>query len=153
MQENQEQKIKKSNKVNLRIFIITTIILLILVGILVYVLKQNGILKKPIENENKLAEEQENIIENYIDPFEEYGIFGRYYEKAQQKLETLTIEEKIAQLFIIGNSINTDYSELEKYQFGGYLFFNDFFKEKTSIHAMDPGSAVQRADRPATLTP
>ncbi len=131
MQENQEQKIKKSNKVNLRIFIITTIILLILVGILVYVLKQNGILKKPIENENKLAEEQENIIENYIDPFEEYGIFGRYYEKAQQKLETLTIEEKIAQLFIIGNSASTNYKELASYQFGGYLFFKEFFTGKT----------------------
>ena len=59
------------------------------------------------------------------------GIFSKYYEKAEKKLQTLTLNEKIAQLFVIGNSLNSDFENLKKYQFGGYLFFKDFFNNKT----------------------
>lgn len=59
------------------------------------------------------------------------GIFSKYYEKAEKKLQTLTLDEKIAQLFVIGNSLNSDFKNLKKYQFGGYLFFKDFFNNKT----------------------
>lgn len=59
------------------------------------------------------------------------GIFSKYYEKAEKKLQTLTLDEKIAQLFVIGNSLNSDFENLKKYQFGGYLFFKDFFNNKT----------------------
>ncbi len=58
-------------------------------------------------------------------------IFSAYNEKANQKIQTLSLEEKIAQLFIIGISTNSDIGELKKYQFGGYLFFKDFFNNKT----------------------
>lgn len=59
------------------------------------------------------------------------GIFSKYYEKAEKKLQTLILDEKIAQLFVIGNSLNSDFENLKKYQFGGYLFFKDFFNNKT----------------------
>lgn len=138
---------KKVNSSKSKVFVIVTIILLILIGTLVFIIKQNNRSKETLENENKESLEQENIIEEKIDPIEEYGIFGEYYEKAQQKLETLTIEEKIAQLFVIGNSASTNYTELEKYQFGGYLFFKEFFTGKTEQQVKSKIEEYQKASK------
>lgn len=130
MQEKVGNQTKK-NKLKVFAIIISIIILIILLGTTV-ILKQDKLLINPLKKENKDdIENQENTIEIKEDPIEKYGIFGEYYEKASEKLDTLTLEEKIAQLFVIGNSSSTNYTELEKYQFGGYLFFKDFFNGKT----------------------
>lgn len=130
MQEKAGNQTKK-NKLKVFAIIISIIILIILLGTTV-ILKKDKLLINPFKKENKDdIENQENTIEIKENPIEKYGIFGEYYEKASEKLDTLTLEEKIAQLFVIGNSSSTNYTELEKYQFGGYLFFKDFFNGKT----------------------
>lgn len=127
MQEKTENQTKK-NKLKVFAIIISIIILL---GTIV-ILKQNRLLTNQFQKENKEdIANQENTIEIKEDPIKKYKIFGELYEKASRKIETLTIEEKIAQIFVVGNSSSTNYTELEKYQFGGYLFFEDFFKGKT----------------------
>lgn len=127
MQEKTENQTKK-NKLKVFAIIISIIILL---GTIV-ILKQNRLLTNQFKKENKEdIANQENTIEIKEDPIKKYKIFGELYEKASRKIETLTIEEKIAQIFVVGNSSSTNYTELEKYQFGGYLFFEDFFKGKT----------------------
>lgn len=60
----------------------------------------------------------------------ETDIFGKYYTKAEEKIQTLTLDEKIAQLFIIGTSSSTDYMTLNEYQFGGHLYLLSSFKDK-----------------------
>lgn len=57
-------------------------------------------------------------------------IFSAYYDKAEEKLNTLTIDDKIGQLFIAGSHDATCFDKLEQYQFGGYLFFASFFENK-----------------------
>lgn len=56
-------------------------------------------------------------------------IFSNQYKKAKSKLETLTLDEKIAQLFIIGTSSKTNYTNLNKYKFGGHLYLLSSFKD------------------------
>lgn len=85
---------------------------------------------------NKKLTKDKSKTENTIDNINEQKdieneIFSEHYGKAMEKLETLSLEEKIAQLFIIGMSNNSDLEALKKYQFGGYLFFKDFFNNKT----------------------
>lgn len=140
-----DRKINNSKTKVFTLIIVTIITILILIGISVFWLKQNDYVKENLENENKISEE--NVIEEQFDRIKEYGIFGEYYEKAEQKLETLTIEEKIAQLFVIGNSANTDYTELQKYQFGGYLFFKEFFNEKTEQQVKNKIEQYQKASK------
>lgn len=140
-----DRKINNSKTKVFTLIIVTIITILILIGISVFWLKQNDYVKENLENENKISEE--NVIEEQFDRIKEYGIFGEYYEKAEQKLETLTIEEKIAQLFVIGNSANTDYTELQKYQFGGYLFFKEFFNEKTEKQVKNKIEQYQKASK------
>lgn len=55
-------------------------------------------------------------------------IFGAYYAKAEEKMQTMTQDEKIAQLYVIGTSASTNYTNLDKYNFGGHLYLLDSFK-------------------------
>lgn len=104
------------------IFIVTIITLIILVGI-AFILQQKN---------TKEMEKTENSIEGSSKEQDlKNEIFSEHYEKATKKMQDLTQEEKIAQLFVIGMSNNSDLEELKNYQFGGYLFFKDFFDNKT----------------------
>lgn len=103
--------------------IITAFIILVVIGITIFIIQTKN---------TKEADKTKNTIDDSLKEQElESEIFNKYYEIATEKLRTLTQEEKIAQLFIIGMSNNSDLEALKKYQFGGYLFFKDFFNNKT----------------------
>lgn len=103
--------------------IITAFIILVVIGITIFIIQTKN---------TKEADKTKNTIDDSPKEQElEREIFSKYYEIATEKLRTLTQEEKIAQLFIIGMSNNSDLEALKKYQFGGYLFFKDFFNNKT----------------------
>lgn len=54
-------------------------------------------------------------------------IFGNYYSKAKKLLETMTLEEKIGQLFLVRyNKENVE--EFSKYNPGGYILFAKDFQ-------------------------
>lgn len=99
---------------NKKIYIIAFTILLMLIVV--------------IKLQNKEQQTEQTQILNVI--VEEKDIFTNYYEKANKKRETLTLREQISQLFIVGTFENSDFEELQKYNFGGYLFFKDFFDNK-----------------------
>lgn len=56
-------------------------------------------------------------------------LFGTYYAKAEETMETLTLDEKISQLFIIGTSSKTNYTTLDTYKFGGHLYLLSSFQD------------------------
>lgn len=109
-----------------KIIISIIFILLIVTAIIFIRYKREDQLAKKIETSK---EQRNSIMEELKDT--KKGIFSEYNEEASKKLQTLTLDEKIAQLFVIGNSLNSDFENLKKYQFGGYLFFKDFFNNKT----------------------
>lgn len=55
-------------------------------------------------------------------------LFGTYYKKADEVLQTMSLDEKIAQMYVIGTSSKTDYTKLDQYPFGGQLYLLDSFK-------------------------
>lgn len=57
-----------------------------------------------------------------------------YYARAEQELMKLTLEEKIAQMYVVGGQ-KSYFSSLAKYKFGGYLFFADFY-ENTNVNTV-----------------
>ena len=107
-------------KKSIIIIIITTFIMLI-GSVFILQLKNINEEIKTDNNIDDLTEEKESKNE----------IFSEHYEKANEKMQELTLEEKIAQLFVVGMSNNSDLEALKNYQFGGYLFFKDFFDNKT----------------------
>ena len=83
--------------------------------------------------------------------WQDNGIFSDNYQKAYDKLKTLTIDEKIAQLLLVrlpSNPITT----LEKYQFGGFVFFEKNFTNKTKQEVKDMINNLQNKSKIPLLT-
>ena len=75
------------------------------------------------------------------------GLFKDYYKKAYQKLEKMSLDEKIGQILLVRYPDNHQKEIVEKYQFGGYLFFGKDFKDKTKdevIKMIDDSNSVSK---------
>lgn len=67
----------------------------------------------------------------------ETEIFEGYYEQANAKLQELTLEEKIGQIFLVRYPNENAKELLKQYKFGGYLLFEKDFKDKTEKSVQD----------------
>lgn len=75
----------------------------------------------------------EEAIKNNIEEIKigDNRIFEENYEKAKEVADVLTLEEKIGQLFLVRYPESNQVQILEKYKFGGYIFFERDFRNKT----------------------
>ncbi len=80
------------------------------------------------------------------------GIFSNYYILANNKLKSLSLDEKIAQLLLVRYPDAGAKEELKKYQFGGYVFFEKDFKNKTEKEVQDMMSSLQEVAKIPILT-
>ena len=79
-------------------------------------------------------------------------IFKNYYNKAYEKLKTLTQDEKIGKLFLISYPSSNQVAILKQYQFGGYLFFEKDFRGKTESQVKTMISNLQKVSKVPLLT-
>lgn len=126
---------KKQNKLikyNRKILIGISVIVLIL--ILGFTIAKNIEIQTKAEKDQEVLQEEasknNNVLEGEADNSNKLR-FSIYMEKAEEKLKELTEDEVIAQLFLVGTHTTSDFEKLKEKQFGGYLFFADFFKDKT----------------------
>lgn len=75
----------------------------------------------------------DGIKESWLDD----GIFSDYYKQAKKKLDTLTLDQKIAQILLVSYPVGDPVAILKKYQFGGYLFFANNFENKTESQVQE----------------
>lgn len=68
---------------------------------------------------------------NIPEAWNDKGIFSGFYEMAYTKMKTLSLEEKIGQIFLVRVPEKNKILDLEKYKFGGYLLFQRDFDNKT----------------------
>ncbi len=90
--------------------------------------KSDGIIIPSGEITTKIDEPIENLIEP-----EEKELFEDYYEKAEEIVATMSLEEKIGQMFLarypVSESLAND--EIAKYNPGGYILFARDVKNET----------------------
>lgn len=92
---------------------------------------------------------KDGIDEEWLDN----GIFSQYYILANNKLKTMTLDEKIGQLFLVRYpDDNTAASVQKKYQFGGYVFFKKDFDNKTEEEVKAMINNVQDVSKIPMLT-
>lgn len=117
------------------------------------VLEYTGILNKNMEvqdvsiincevvttaNENEMPSE-----------WQDDGMFSDYYKLAYNKVKNMTLDEKIAQVLLVRYPDSNGVELLEKYQFGGYVFFAKDFTGKTKTEVKKMMSDLQEvADIP-----
>ena len=103
------------------IVIIPVLLILIILGI---ILSIKGLTKDKAKEKKTI---KEVIIDDEVIIPEEKVVnkelFSDYYEKALELLNSMTIDEKIAQLFIVRVPINNSLEIMRSNQFGGYILF------------------------------
>lgn len=121
------------------------------------ILTYTGILRKNQEmQENKIlqinATEKKTNDSKIPTTWLDNGIFSQYYTMAYNKLRSLTLEEKIGQLFLARYAENSAISDIQKYHLGGILFFEKDFQNKTEQEVKDMINKLQNNSKIPLLT-
>lgn len=80
------------------------------------------------------------------------GIFNKYEKQANQKLKSMTIDEKIGQILLVRFPNSGATEALKQYKFGGYIFFAKDFTGKTKQQVKDRMDGLQKATSIPILT-
>ncbi len=93
-----------------------------------------------------LLKKEEKIIKNSQERF------GLYYEFAEEKIENMTLEERIAQILLVRVPATNEIETLKKYQFGGYLLFARDFANLTKEQVQNKINQMQEVSKIPILT-
>lgn len=80
------------------------------------------------------------------------GIFKEYYTLAYNKLQELSLDEKIAQLLLVRYPEKDQNNILKQYQFGGYIFFAKDFINKSKNETIQMIESAQEIAKIPILT-
>lgn len=75
-----------------------------------------------VEDNTSISEVQEKISEE---------IFSKYYKKAEELMEDMTLEEKVGQMFLARYPEKGVIEEIKNYNPGGYILFSRDFDNET----------------------
>ena len=128
---------------------------------IIYVFKKNNDLisgnNVKIEYKGNLDKNKE-IQENEIISYEKVdkniyleSMFDKYREEALEKLNKMSLDEKIAQIFLVRYP-DSGVDTLKKYQFGGYVFYAKDFENKNYDEVKKMISDLQDVSKIPILT-
>lgn len=122
--------------------IIYLIILIIIGSIGIFGFYQHKQSKKEenLQTNNKTEIEQSKELKNS-------EIFEEFYNQAEEQLNQLTLDEKIGQMLLVRLPDKNAISELQKYNFGGYLLFAKDFKNKSEETVKNEINSYQKASK------
>ena len=80
------------------------------------------------------------------------GMFSKYYKLAYNKVKELTLDEKIAQILLVRYPDNNGENILKSYQFGGYVFYEKDFTNKSKEEVKKMMSKLQEVATIPILT-
>lgn len=111
------------------------------------ILEYTGILDKNAEIQDVMITKCETITVNgdndSSDFMDDNGIFSDYYKLASNKVKDMTLEEKIAQILLVRYPDSNGVNILKEYQFGGYVFYEKDFVNKTKAEVKKMMSDLQ----------
>ena len=124
------------------IIIIFLVVIIIILGWLW--INKNEDTNRLEENEsaNKVQVEQRiEIPQSWNDE----GVFSAFYDKAYEKLQTLTLEEKVGQLLLARVPVNNQIQDIYDYKLGGYILFAVDTKNQTKESLREKIQSYQNA--------
>lgn len=129
-----------------KIFIIILIVLVV-VGLTVFLYKR-GLFET---NENGSLNVMDDKMQNAKSNEEEEtssDLFGKYYKKSEEKLKTMSIEEKVGQMFLARcPSDETATNQIATLNPGGYVMFGRDFNEKTKSQVVETIKSYQKSSK------
>ena len=88
--------------------------------------QQNSIANEEINKEISTDNNQNNL-----DEVTSSDLFGKYYYKAEELLNKMTLEEKVGQMFLVRYPEGDVINQIKTYQPGGYILFGRDFENET----------------------
>lgn len=108
--------------------------------------KYKGILKD--NSINKMVDYNIfNDVLSLIDQMDKDGIFSAYYSMARDKLNTMSLDEKIAQVLLVRVPEEDAVEIAKKYQFGGYVLYERDFKDKSKEEIFNEVNKYQKVSK------
>jgi len=106
----------------------------VFLGVIAVLLVSQAKAKKETPNTLLEQEKIEEVLEEPKSVKQEEqseDLFEAYYEQAEELLQTMTLEEKIGQMFLARFPENEVIEEIQNHHPGGYILFGRDFKEET----------------------
>ena len=103
---------------------------------------------------NKNKDIQDVVVDNYtvVEIEENNDLFKDYYDLADKKLSTMSLDEKIGQILLVRYPLDNQIADLKKYNFGGFVFFSKDFKDKDSDEVKNMINDLQSNSKISLLT-
>ncbi len=89
--------------------------------------KNKEIQDSTVVNLSQVVKTNNGISSDWMDE----GIFKDFYNLAYKKMKTMSLNDKIGQLFLVRYPDTNAVNELKTYNFGGFVFFAKDFKDKS----------------------
>ena len=153
------RRTKKSNSKQIFLAILL-IVIVIFVGIYIgkdiFFKSETNIAKYNSMNEENVSNQmsQENLsneISNNSNtqPIEKESmdLFGKYYNKAEEILNNMSLEEKVGQMFLVRFPESGVISEIKSYNPGGYILFGRDFENETKSSILKEITDCQNASK------
>lgn len=117
------------------------------------IIEYTGLLDKNKEYQNNtlinitpVSQDEENIIDSTNNIFNQFSIL------ASDKVNEMTLQEKIGQILLVGYEEGSKIEAIEKYKVGGFIFFEENFKDKTKDQIKEMINNLQRKTKIPLLT-
>ena len=136
------------------IFIIPIILILITIGVVFWVMNKNQFNNNdyisettsvPEKNEGDNIESDNEINSSNI--VINNDLFAKYYEQAESLLQSMTLEEKVGQMFLVRFPNSGVIEEIQNYNPGGYILFGQDFKNETRTSILQKLQECQNASK------
>lgn len=118
-------------------------------------LKYTGLLDINKETQNIIVVDyiiETAATDSIPDKYNDNGIFSDYYDLAYEKLEELSLDDKIGQLLLVRYPDSNQEEILKKYNFGGYVFFEKDFNSKTKNEVISMMNGLQEVSEIPIVT-
>lgn len=94
-------------------------------------IQYSGVIDKNTQVQKAVIKEYTTFSENNKALLEDQGIFSDYYKLAYRKLENMSLDEKIGQLFLVQIPAKDQLAVIKNYHIGGYILSKDSFDNKS----------------------
>ena len=134
------------------ILLVLLILIILIVGIYLgkeILFKNNVETSKSDYNNTQIEQNNSENIENELSEnnTEIVELFKEYYDEAEELLSTMSLEEKIGQIFLVRYPEKGVINEIKEYAPGGYILFGRDFKNETKQSILEEINDCQNASK------
>lgn len=142
---------KRREDVKLKIVLCVSIVFLCVLGIIYWQVGMQNHKLNIVSNQEVIGEvvTQNVTAQEKINKEEQVTneLFGEYYDKAILKMQEMTLEEKVSQMFLARCPDKASVEQVQEEQPGGYILFGRDFENKTQKQVIDQINRFQKASK------